>query len=80
MVKSLETELQSSTSALATANTEASKYRSKVTQLQGLMESSERTRQEHEREVKRQASQTHEARAGMTSLTSRICKLTGFLR
>lgn len=72
MVRSLEAELQSSTSALASANAEVGKYRSRVSQLQGLVEASERTRQEQERNIRRHASHAHESHASATSLAAKI--------
>ena len=71
MVSSLESELQSSTSALKTANEEASKYRSKANQLQGIVESAERTRQQQQKGIKKQATNVQEAQANITRLTSR---------
>ena len=71
MVSSLESELQSSTSALKEANEEASRYRSKANQLQGIVESAERTRQQQQKGIKKQATSMQEAQATITRLTSR---------
>ena len=71
MVKSLETELQSSSAALKVTNEEASRYRSKANQLQGIVESAERTRQQQQKGIKKQATSMQEAQATITRLTSR---------
>jgi chromosome segregation ATPase len=71
MVSSLESELQSSTSALKAANEEAARYRSKANQLQGIVESAERTRQQQQKGIKKQATSMQEAHATITRLTSR---------
>ena len=71
MVKSLECELQSSSSALTAANDDVQRYRSKANQLQGIVESAERTRQEQHRGIKKHASNMQEAQATITRLTSR---------
>lgn len=71
MIKSLECELQSSSAALAAANDELQRYRSKANQLQGIVESAERTRQEQHRGIKKHASNMQEAQATITRLTSR---------
>jgi len=52
--------------------TMCTRYRSKVSQLQGLLEAGERARQEQEKGMRRHASQTQEAQASVTSLTGRM--------
>ena len=74
MVKSLECELQSSSAALAAANDDVQKYRSKANHLHGIVESAERTRQEQHRGLKKHASNMQEAQATITRLTSRTGK------
>ena len=74
MVSSLESELQSSTSALKAANDEASRYRAKANHLQGIVESAERTRQQQQKGLKKQATNMQEAQATITRLTSRNSK------
>lgn len=74
-MNSLESELQRSTAALKVANEEASKYRSKANQLQGIVESAERTRQQQQKGLKKQATSMQEAQATITTLTSRNSEL-----
>ena len=76
MVKSLESELQSSSAALKDANDDVSSYRSKANQLQGIVESAERTRQQQQRGIKKQSTNMEEAQATITRLTSRVSKST----
>ena len=71
MVKSLEAELQSSSDALREANDDVSRYRSKANQLQGIVESAERTRQQQQRGMKKHSGDMEEAQATITRLTSR---------
>lgn len=71
MVKSLESELQSSSSALTAANDDVKRYRSKANQLQAIVESAERTRQQQERGIKKQTNSVQEAHVTITKLTSR---------
>lgn len=75
MVSSLESELKSSTSALKEANEEASRYRSKANQLQGIVESAERTQQQQQKGIKKQVTSMQEAQATITRLTSRNSEL-----
>ena len=52
--------------------TVCTRYRSKVSQLQGLLEAGERARHEQEKGMRRHASRTQEAQASATSLAGRM--------
>lgn len=71
MVKSLESELQSSISALTAANNDVKRYQSKANQLQTIAESAERTRHQQERGIKKQSNRVQEAHVTITKLNSR---------
>ena len=71
MVKSLESELQSSSSALTAANDNVKRYQSKANQLQAIVESAERTRQQQDRGIKKETNKVQEARVTITKLNSR---------
>ena len=70
----MEAELQQSTEALATANSEAVGYRSRVSQLQALVEATERTRQEQEKGIRSHAASAQHAQCTVASLNSKISK------
>lgn len=72
LMTSLESELENSTVALSTANTELVHLRGKVSQLQALVDASERTRQEQQRGIRTQAADVHAAQSSVTSLNSKI--------
>ena len=72
MIKSLEAELQSSSSSLSTVNAEVSRYRSKAAQLQGLLDSMEKSRQTEQSDKKKQASNVSEAKLNISKLNSKI--------
>ena len=72
MIKSLEAELQSSSSSLSAANTEVSHYRGKVTQLQALLDSMEKTRQTETSDRKKHVSDVSEAKLNVSRLNSKI--------
>lgn len=74
MVKSLESELMNSNAALTAANEDVSRYRSKANQLQGIVESAERTRQQQQKGIKKQVNNMQEAQATITKLTSKTGK------
>ena len=73
-INRLEEELRSSTVALTASTTELGKYRTKATQLQGLVDASERTRQEQEQGLRRQAAASHESQASVATANARIGK------
>lgn len=75
----MESELQSSSAALKEANDDMARYRSKANHLQGIVESAERTRQQQQRGIKKQASNMQEAQATITRLTSKTGKSTRWL-
>ncbi len=72
MIKSLETELQSSSASLSTANADVTRYRSKVTQLQALLESAEKSRQTEQLTRKKQVSDVSEAKLNVSRLNSKM--------
>lgn len=72
LLTSMEAELQRSTDALTAANSEVVCHRSKISQLQALVEASERTRQEREKETRTQAASAQVAQSTVTSLNSKI--------
>lgn len=78
MIKSLEVELQRSSSSLSAANSEVSRYRSKATQLQALLDSVEKSRQTVQLDRKKQASDVSEAKLNVSRLNSKISKYTHF--
>lgn len=71
MMKSLESELQSSSTALTAANDDVKRYRSKANQLQAILESAERTRQQQDKGIKKQANSVQEAHTTIAKLNSR---------
>lgn len=72
MIKSLEAELHSSSSSLSAANSEVSHYRGKVTQLQALLDSMEKTRQTETSDRKKHVSDINEAKLNVSRLNSKI--------
>lgn len=72
LISSLETELENSTQALSAANLELVEHRSKVSQLQALVEASERTRQEQQKGIRTQAADVQAAQSTVASLNSKI--------
>ncbi len=74
MIKSLEAELQSSSASLSNANADVARYRSKVTQLQALLDSAEKSRQTEQLSRKKQVSDVSEAKLNVSRLNSKISK------
>lgn len=72
LLTSLEVELENSTSALSTANGEVVRYRSKVSQLQALVEASERTRQDQQKGIRTHEADVQAAQSTVASLNSKI--------
>ena len=72
VLSSMETELEQSTKALSTANTDLIQQRAKVSQLQALVEASERTRQEQQRGIKTQEADVKASQAAVASLNRKI--------
>lgn len=72
VLTSMETELESSTQALSAANKELVKHRTRVTQLQALVEASERTRQEQQKGIRSRMSDIQTAQSTVASLNSKI--------
>ena len=72
VLSSMETELEQSTQALSTANTELVQQRAKVSQLQTLVEASERTRQEQQRGLKTQEADVQASQAAAAALKRQI--------
>ncbi len=56
MIKSLEAELHCSSTSLSTANAEVSRHRSRVNQLQALLDSAEKSRHTEQEDRKKQMS------------------------
>ncbi len=61
MIKSLEAQLQSSSTSLSTANAEVSRHRSSANQLQALLDSAEKSRHAEQQDRKKQVSDISEA-------------------
>ncbi len=61
MIKSLEAQLQSSSTSLSTANAEVSHHRSSANQLQALLDSAEKSRHTEQQDMKKQVSVVSEA-------------------
>ncbi len=72
LLASMEAELQNSTLSLAAANGELVRHRSKVSQLQALVEASERTRQGQEKGMKDQSLTAQTAQYNVAALNSKI--------
>ena len=72
MIKSLEAELQSSSSSLSAVNAEVSRYRSKAAQLQSVLDSMEKSRQTEQLDRKKQVSDVSEAKLNISKLNSKI--------
>ena len=68
----LEEELRSSTVALTASTAELGKHRSRVAQLQGLVDAGERARQEQEQGLRRQAATSQESQASAVAANARI--------
>ena len=68
----LEEALHSSTTALTANSAELERYRTRVTQLQGIVDASERARQEQEQGLRRQAVTNQESQACMATANARI--------
>ena len=72
MIKSLEAELQSSSTSLSTANAEVSRHRCRANQLQALLDSAEKSRHTEQRDRKKQVSDVSEAKLSVSRLNSKI--------
>ena len=72
LLVSMETELENSTKALSAANSELVLQRGKASQLQALVESSERTRQEQQKGLRSQAADVQSVQSAMAALNSKI--------
>lgn len=72
LLTSTESELGNSTQALSTTNVELIHQRSKVTNLQVLVESSERTRQEQHKGMKTRVADVETAQSTIFSLNNKI--------
>ena len=68
----LEEELRSSTAALTASTTELGKHRSRAAQLQALVDAGERSRQEQEQGLRRQAATSQESQASVVAANARI--------
>ena len=71
----LEEELRSSTAALTASTTELGKHRSRAAQLQALVDAGERSRQEQEQGLRRQAATSQESQASVVAANARIAQL-----
>eukprot|EP00731_Ephydatia_muelleri_P030834 Em0022g348a len=71
----LEEELRSSTVALTASTAELGKHRSRVAQLQGLVDAGERARQEQEQGLRRQAATSQESQASAVAANARIAQI-----
>ena len=72
LLSSIEKELQNSTKALAAANSEVVRQRSKVSQLQVLVDASEKTKLEQEKGIRSQAINVQTAQSNLASLSCKI--------
>ena len=72
LLTTTESELANSTKALSTTNVELVHQRSKVTNLQVLVETSERTRQEQQKGMKSRAADVEVAQSTISSLNNKI--------
>ena len=71
-VKSLEVELQNSSEALSAANADAVRYRTKAAHLQGLVDTTERAKQEQQRDLKRHECGVHQTQTNIATLSNKI--------
>ena len=72
VMTSMQQELESSTQSLSSAHSELARHRGRATQLQALVDASERTRQEQQKGIRTQSADVQAAQSTVTSLKNKI--------
>ena len=72
IIHSLQTELESSSKALSSAGSEASRLRGKVAQLQGVLDAGQLGREQVERQRRKEARRVEEAQTTLAQSGTRI--------